>query len=123
MRASNIVVTYSPKAQPALHLFPGSTSSSKKITNKGIILFSSNHHQPGTKDLMCILNATCQNQQLKTKKATLLSELLLKTSYYHTSQVPVWNLQEQSDFYVPIKWTIASVDITVKAETTKLDVS
>lgn len=87
-----MVVTYSPKAQPTLHLFPDSTSSSKKITNEGIILFSSNHHQPGTKDLKYISNSTCQNQLLKTKKATLLSELLLKMSYYHTSEVPIRNM-------------------------------
>lgn len=106
--AFNIVVTYSPKkAQLALHLLPGPTSSSKDLLTR-VILFCSSHHQPGTKDLNYILKSTCPNQLLKTKKPALLSDLL-KMSYYHLSEIPILNTSEQSDFYVPTEWTTAKV--------------
>lgn len=119
-----MVVTYSPKAQPTLHLFPDSTSSSKKITNEGIILFSLNHHQPGTKDLKYISNSTCQNPTVKNQKGNFIIRAIIKNELLSYKWSPYSKYVRTKWFLCPNKMNHSnSVNITVKAKTTKLDVS
>lgn len=45
-------------------------------------------------------------------------------TYYHRGEIPVLNISEQSNSYVPIKWSIVAVfSLWLRTETTKLDVS